>query len=807
MTGNNFRRTTPSLKRVQPPDRTPAGKILTGDRPPLPSAWPRLQYLRKNREGHMTDSTSLNTSDTGTSCPAGAPAGPLTLEQAEALAARRGETVVPTWCGMCGPRGNCAVYAFVKDGKFLRVAGMKEAPHNRGGLCCKAHAAPQWVYSKDRLTTPLKRAGEKGEGRFVPISWDEALKTIADTLKAQKETFGPESLAILSPARRDYSEYLYRLLTAHGSPNYGHSGICARQLFFGFCHTVGARPAPDYDNADVILIWGRQPVYSGPPLGSAAALVKAFHRGARIYAVKPSLEADGSFATHWIAVRPGTDAALALAMLHVVTRDSLIDREFVEKWCYGYDKLAEHVKKYSPRWAENICGVAAADIEELARTYATTKKAAIDFGNGLEHAPSSSDAIRAIAMLMAITGHLDRPGCNLFPAPGSAMPAPRSVHMKDRYTPEWLEKIVGPEFPRAFQPFREGTSAAYPRLFEDVLKDTPVIHAIIAPGSQPTVSTRNPRGVLEALKKLDFYVVMDTHRTADTAYADIVLPALTPYEIDHPFEVRGPFIMARNKVIEPVGQGRSMQQIMLDIGVALGYGDDFWQGDMTSCMDWQLEPLGLTMEELRAHRTGIVYPPAGEKTFEKYDTVFRTKSSRLDKAPYLAQGKVALYNTQFEEAGFAPMPRWVEPVESVSGTPELLKEYPFVLSDYHTSRSFSAGWQRNVPYLREVEREPALHIHPESAKAYGIKDGDRVVVTSPHGSLTVRAEYYPGIRKDTVMLLHGWWQGCKELGLSDMPLLDGGANVNVLYSPDLERGADPLVTAIGSQTLVNVRRA
>ncbi len=755
----------------------------------------------------MADDTVLNTSGAERKSAASAPTGPLTLEQAEAMAARRGETVVPTWCGMCGPRGNCAVYAFVKDGKFLRVAGMKEAPSNRGGLCCKAHAAPQWVYSGDRLTTPLKRVGEKGEGRFVPISWDEALKTIADTLKAQKATFGPESLAILSPARRNYSEYLYRLLTAHGSPNYGHSGICAMQLFFGFCHTVGARPVPDYKNADVILIWGRQPVYSGPPLGAAAALVNARHRGARIYAVKPSLEADGSFATDWIAVRPGTDAALALAMLHVVTRENLIDKEFVEKWCYGYEKLAEHVKKYSPRWAENICGVAAADIEELARTYATTKKAAIDFGNGLEHAPSSSDAIRAIAMLMAITGHLDRPGCNLFPGPGSAMPAPRSVHMKDRYTPEWLEKIVGPEFPRAFQPFREGTSAAYPRLFEDVLKDTPVIHAIIAPGSQPTVSTRNPRGVIEALKKLDFYVVIDTHRTADTAYADIVLPALTPYEIDHPFEVRGPFIMARNKVIEPVGQGRSMQQIMLDIGVALGYGDDFWQGDMTSCMDWQLEPLGMTMEELRAHRTGIVYPPAGERAFEKYDTVFHTKSSRLDRAPYLAQGKVALYNTRFEEAGFAPMPRWVEPVESVSGTPELLEAYPFILSDYHTSRSFSAGWQRNVPYLREVEKEPALHIHPESAKAYGIKDGDMVVVTSPHGSLTVRAEYYPGIRKDTVMLLHGWWQGCKELGLPDMPLLDGGANVNVLYSPDLERGADPLVTAIGSQTLVNVRRA
>ena len=732
--------------------------------------------------------------------------GPLDFEEATRLAALHGERVVPTWCGMCGPRANCALYAFTKNGVFTHVAGMKEAPHNKGGLCCKAHAAPQWVYSRNRITQPLLRTGRRGEGKFTPIRWEEALSRMADTLMEQKKRFGPASLAVLSPARRDYSEYLYRFLTAHGSPNYGHSGICAMQLFFCFCHTIGARPQPDYRNADVIFIWGRQPVYSGPPLGPAAALVEAKKRGARIYAVKPSLEADGAFATDWLAVRPGTDAALALAMLHVVTKEGLIDHEFVARWCTGYEQLAEHVKQYSPAWAESVCGVPAARIEEAARTYATAKRAAIDVGNGLEHAPSASDAIRAVASLMAVTGHLDRPGCNLFPGPASTMPAPRSVHLKERYTADWLERIVGPEFPRAFQPFREGTSAAYPRIFADVLTDTPSIHAIIAPGTQPSVSTRNPRGVLKALEKVDFYAVIDTHRTADTAFADMVLPALTPYEIDHPFEVRGPFIMARNRVVEPVGEGRSMQQIMLDLGTVMGYGDDFWHGDMEACLNWQLEPLGLTMEELRAHPTGIVYPSA-TREYERYEKVFRTRSSRLDKAPYLPEGKAALYNTVFEQAGYAPLPRWVEPVESVTATPQLLAEYPFVLSDYHTSRGFSAGWQRDVPFLRELEKQPVLHIHPESAKERGIADGDLVTVTSPHGNLKVRAMHYPGIRTDTVMLLHGWWQGCEELGLADMPLLDGGANVNLLYSPDLEKSADPLITALGSQTLVNVTRA
>lgn len=389
----------------------------------------------------------------GAACSALLPFGPFTLAEAEAVAAQTGETVIPTWCGMCGPMGNCAIYAFVRDGRFTRVAGMKEAPQNRGAMCCKSHAAPQWVYSPDRLTTPLRRTGRRGEGKFEPISWDEALKSIADTLKEQKEKFGPESLGILSPAKRDYSDYLYRFLMAHGSPNYAHSGICAVQLFFGFNYTLGGRPGPDYRNADVILIWGKQPVYSGPPLGSAAALVDAWHRKARIYAIKPSLEADGGFATDWIPVRPGTDAALALAMLHVVTRNGLIDRDFVEKWCYGYDRLAEHVRQYSPAWAEKICGVPADRIEELARTYATTPKATIDFGNGLEHAPSAGDAIRAIAMLMAITGHLDRPGCNLFGGPASTMPAPRGVHLKERYTRNGWTGLSGRNFPGHFSLF------------------------------------------------------------------------------------------------------------------------------------------------------------------------------------------------------------------------------------------------------------------------------------------------------------------------------------------------------------------
>ena len=227
---------------------------------------------------------------------------------------------------------------------------------------------------------------------------------------------------------------------------------------------------------------------------------------------------------------------------------------------------------------------------------------------------------------------------------------------------------------------------------------------------------------------------------------------------------------------------------------------------MEECMNDQLKPLGITIDELRTHPTGIAYPMKPME-YEKYAKIFSTKSSRLSGAPYLPQGKVAIYNTTFAEHGFSPLPCWREPPESITGTPKLAKKYPLVFSDFHTCKVYNASWLRNIPYLREVLPYPTLQIHPQTASARGIKDGDWVLVESPHGTMKVKAEIIPGIRPDTVMALHGWWQGCAELGLPGYPVLDGGANTNNLYSVDPEKVYDPLITAMSSQTLVQVKKA
>ncbi|HEY96358.1 MAG TPA: molybdopterin-dependent oxidoreductase [Dehalococcoidia bacterium] len=718
------------------------------------------------------------------------------------------EKKIPTFCSLCGPTMGCGIYCYVKDGRLVRVEGMEESPRNSGKLCPRAFASAQWLYSPQRLKYPLKRIGEKGEGKFEKISWDEALDIIAAKLLDQKEKYGPESLAILSPARRSYSDYLYRFLVVHGSPNYGHSGICAVQRAFGFAYTLGVSMlAPDYNNADCIIIWGGNPVYSGTPQGGLERILNAKDRGTKLVVIKPQMQPDAAKADIWMPVRPGTDGALALSMLNVVINETLYDREFVNKWCYGFDKLVPHIQKYTPEWGETITGLSAEQIREVARLYANTKAACIYAGNAFDQAVSSNNAVRAVAILIAITGHLDRPGCNLAPTFNPNMPRVKSVHLRERYTQEIVDKLVGPEIPTCFQPFIEGTSSAYYRCLDSILTEKPYpVKAIIAPGTQPTIITRGTRRVIEALEKLEFFVVVDVMQNASMPWADIVIPVATMYESDHPFEGgMGNWLMARNQVVERMGDYKSDYEFWLDLGVKMGYGDDFWNGSIEDCMNNQLENFGITMEELRKHPTGIVYEGVKSK-YEKYEMMFSTPSPRLSRAPYLPQGKVAIYNTTFEENGYNPLPEWVEPPESPTATPELLEKYPLVLSDTHTSEVYNAGWLRNIPYLREIQPDPWLHINPKTAKEREIEDGDWVIVESPHGSMKVRAQYFPGISPDVVMSLQGWWQGCDELGKQGYSLVDG-AGTNGLYSIDPEKAFDPLVTAMPKQTLVEVRKA
>ena len=719
--------------------------------------------------------------------------------------------MIRTFCGLCGPVTGCGINCYVKDGRLVRIEGMKEAPMNQGKLCAKAYASIQWLYSPQRLTSPLRRVGEKGEGKFEKITWDEAIDTIANKLKEQKEKYGPESLAVLSPRQCNYKDYFKRFLVAHGSPNYAHSGICAVQRAFGTAYTLGiATPGgvpADIKNSDLIILWTVNPVYSGTSMGSLKTILDAKERGAKLVVIKPEMQPDAAKADIWLPIRPSTMTALALAMINVIVNENLYDGDFVEKWCYGFDKLVPHIQQYTPEWAEPITGLPTDRIKEVARLYANTPKACIVTGNAFDQISDSNHAVRAVAILIAITGHFDRQGANALTG-GSTMPRARTLlNLHRRIDQNWVDKLVGPEIAMPFQPFIEGPSSSYYRTFDSILTEKPYpIRAIIAPGTQPPVSTRNPGRIIEALKKLELFVVVDVMETSAMPWADVVIPVTTSYETDHPFEISGNWIMARNRVIEPLGDYKSDYEFWLDLGNRMGYEEEFWHGDINACMDYQLEYFNMTMEELRKYSTGIAYdsrPPV----YEKYDRIFANQTSWYDQKPYLPQGKVAIYSTTFEENGFSPLPEWTDPPELPTSNPELADKYPLIFFDAHTSNIYNHAWLRNIPNLREMEPDPWIHIHPDTAKERGIEDGDWIIAESPHGWIKAKAIYFPGIRPDTVMGLHGWWQGCDELKKPASPLLNGGANINILYNSDIEKAFDPMVSAMPKQTLVEVRKA
>jgi thiosulfate reductase/polysulfide reductase chain A len=329
------------------------------------------------------------------------------------------EQVIRTYCHGCGSyRAICSVLCHVKDGRFVRVEGDPEA-YNAGvrgfaSLCAKGLTGPQFVYAADRLKYPLKRAGAKGEGKFQRISWDEALDTIADKLKETKEKYGPEAYAVLSP---EYWPVLAslgrRLLNVYGSPNYLHSAICATPRIAAGRVTIGyfSSAPDDWRKTELIVNWGANAENSGVNQGVPRAMLNALESGAKMVDIRPMLDPMGAKADVWLPVRPGTDCALALSFLNVLIDEKLYDAEFVAEWCHGFDKLADHVRRFPPEWAAPITGLPAERIREVARLIGTTHPMCIRMGNGIgDQTNDGTSTISAVCLIAALTGNLDVPG-------------------------------------------------------------------------------------------------------------------------------------------------------------------------------------------------------------------------------------------------------------------------------------------------------------------------------------------------------------------------------------------------------------
>ena len=642
----------------------------------------------------------------------------------------------------------CGINAYVEQGKLVKVEGMTEHPLNQGSLCPRGKALVDYVYSPDRLKYPMKMEN----GGWKRISWDEALDIIATKLQQIKDKYGARALAIfcgsIGVENNELAAFARRFRGAYGTPNFlsvesncYRSRILARQL------TFGTYLIEEPEKAKCIILWGHDPDNSKPPL--ARQIYQALDNGLKLIVIDPKRTPLAKRGMH-IPIRPGTDCALALGMLNVIISEDLYDKEFVDKYTIGFDKLAEHVKQYPPEKVEKITWVPAADIRRIARIFATTESASIVQGicsldqhiNGLQNN-------RVLSILQTVTGNIDKPGGWV------AVPFPRlgSLHIKVEEEP-----IGAAEHPLFYRLWGRTSPYGQTMYFADaVLAQKPYpIKALIVGGGNPALTLPDSSKIEQALEKLDFLVVIDLFMTETAKMADIVLPACSFMERSGVGYVYGvtsgmPYILLRKKVIEPLWECWPDWRFWCELGRKMGYGTYFpWQTDEEVVEHW-LKPTGLTIEQLSEQNPeGVFFAD------KKYDMAqkgeFRTPSKKIE-----------IYSQTLAEHGYDPLPAHIEPSQSPISRPDLVKEYPLILTTGARTLEYTHTQMRNVPRLRQSAPEPMAEIHPDTAIKYGITDGDTIAVETRKGNIKIKVRTTEDLTPGIVSIPHGWAQANANL--------------------------------------------
>ncbi|MFC1995803.1 molybdopterin-dependent oxidoreductase, partial [Chloroflexota bacterium] len=413
----------------------------------------------------------------------------------------------------------CGVLVHVKDDKVIKIKGDPEHPMNRGKLCPKGLAYTQLLYHPHRLKYPLKRMGKRGGANWQRISWDEALDTIVSRFTKIKEKDGPLSLATSCGTQpRGTFTSTKRLAYALGTPNAALPGhICFIPSIIAELATYGtfitAEVGPDYQNANCILVWGANPLVAHPPRGRD--ILDAKKRGAKLIVIDPRQTKLAAKADFWLQIRPGTDAALALGMMHIIVNERLYDKEFVNKWCVGFEKLAERLQEYSPDRISKITWIPEVEIRRATIAYATTKPATFHHRAALEQNLNASQTCRAMALLVALTGNIDIKGGNVFPSYPPGFMTRADLLTETPIARELAEKCIGARtLPLYSGPDSPLQNAHTPLLIKAMLTGKPYpIKALYATTSNILINSENTKYVWEALHQLEFMVVADFFMT------------------------------------------------------------------------------------------------------------------------------------------------------------------------------------------------------------------------------------------------------------------------------------------------------
>jgi anaerobic selenocysteine-containing dehydrogenase len=757
------------------------------------------------------------------------------------------ERQVPTFCPLCVSQ--CGAIATVADGALTALAPDPAHPTGRA-LCIKGKAAPELVAHRDRLTYPLKRTKAKGaaDPGWQRISWEEALDTVATRLTGLAGEHGPESVVFgsASPstsAMSDSLDWLMRLKRAFGSPNLLASmELCGWGRFLASIYTYGepvpGAYLPDLEQAGCILYWGYNP--SVARLAHATATTEALRRGAKLVVVDPRRAGLASKAAHWLRVRPGTDAALALAMTHALISNGWYDEDFVRRWTNAallvradngsllradqafpdgdpahyvawdarhargvaydpatgrfdaeedrlalsgtyqvstpggtltcrpvFDLLTEQCAQLPPEAAEAVTGVPAEQIVEAARTLWQSRPVAFYTWSGLEQHSNATQTVRAIGVLYALTGCLDAPGGNVLFTP---VPANR-IDGIEFLSPDQRAKAIGiDEHPLGPARFEFVAGADF---YDAALAGR--ARALVNFGANLVMAQADSARGRDALAALDFFVHADLFMNPTAELADIVLPVTSAFEAEAlrigftTSQAAQSHVQLRTPLTAPRGEARSDLQIIFDLAVRLGLGEQFFGGDIDAAWRHQLAPSGITLEQLRAEPAGVRVPLT--TVHRKYAAAggFRTPTRKIE-----------LYSGAFHAAGYPPLPTFEEPGISPNSRPDLAERFPLVLT-CAKSLWFCESQHRIIADVRRSAPDPQVEIHPDTAAGRGITAGAWVAISTPQGSVRARAKLNASLDPSVVCGQHGWWQACPDLDLPGYPPYGpDSANLNLV---------------------------
>lgn len=633
----------------------------------------------------------------------------------------------------------CAMLVTVEDGKAVRVAGDPAHPFTRGFLCTKVANYEQRTHSPDRIRTPLRRTGAKGAGRFEEISWDEALDRIAARFAelAQSsegaETILPYSycgtMGLVQSQSMD-RRFFHRLAASQLDRT-----ICASAGTAGYVATIGDKIGTDperFKEAQLILLWGTNTLTANVHLWPEILAAKA--NGARLIALDPRRTRTADQCHEHIAPLPGTDAALALGLMHVIFAEGLEDRDYLERYTTGAEALRRRAMEYPPERVASICGLEAETIARLARLYARTKPCVIRINYGLQRHKGGGMAVRTLACLPAVVGAWRD-------AAGGISLSTSGMFPLDYHTLERPDLMPSPT-PRTLNMSALGDCL--------VKVNDPPVRALYVYNSNPAAVAPDQARVLEGLRREDLFTVVHELFMTDTAdYADIVLPATSQLEHFDLHKAYGHFYLTINeRAIEPLYESKCNSEVFRLLAARLGFEQECFKDSDEEIARQALATnhpalAGITLERLREHGWVRLNVPENFAPFAEGN--FPT-----------ASGKCELYSEAVEALGLDGVPDFIPPSESRQSAPELAARYPLALIS-PAAHAFLNSSFANLPKQLRQELRPFIEINPQDAVARGIESGMRVRAFNERGSCELSAVVTTRARAGVVVSPSVWW--------------------------------------------------